>query len=772
MPGLPLPLAPRAGGTITAPTFIQEAEVTTWLDATSPKTSTFNALTNDVLVAYSMTENNSSTVAISNNGTPLTWAQQQVILATNFGWLSIWTTILPADRTGLIVSFTETGTGFYGGNVLTVRGSSGVGVSVQAHTTGTASVSITPSQANSLIVVPIVDWAAVDGASRAWLTNAGAFSELTYARDAGGSHYAVYGGYHANAGTAVAKTVGLSAPSGQTYSIAAIEIKGIASGGTLFTRTLTATQASAVARVVQANVPRSITQASTATVVRRGLRDIVAGVGNAVAMTRSAGKPLNVTQATTATIITGSVFQKVLAATSSVATSIIKRASVIRGITQASTATNPRAISATRAVTEPVTPSITKADRTTIQTMQGTSPVANKQAQLPRIVTVGSLGSLLRRAGKVAAVTQATSASLPQRTISKLVTVVGTIAPVMSAARTYLFSLLATQGSSATAIKRANIARSAAQTSTGTATRRTGTVRSANLTSNVTVPRLISKFIAASQASSTSLVARNVILRTLSVAVNSVTAMAKRAGSTRTAPQSTAIATSFRTSKTTAATQATSATVNRRTARSFLATQASVATITIQNVVLRTLTAVVGASTSVARRVNATRSVVSTPVASRLARIVRSISAQQATTASAIKQARVSKSVTTTGSVSLISSLVRTLVLQVVQGVSANIRRSISRQVMVTQPTTTTASRRVAKALGAVVGIVPTIATAKRVVLVLAVQVSSVASIVRQKIIHVTDFVTRGLTRTEGRHRHSEAVGRPHNSRVRSIRRR
>ena len=35
-----------------------------------------------------------------------------------------------------------------------------------------------------------------------------------------------YGGYHADAGTAGSKTVGLSAPSGQTYTTIALEVKG------------------------------------------------------------------------------------------------------------------------------------------------------------------------------------------------------------------------------------------------------------------------------------------------------------------------------------------------------------------------------------------------------------------------------------------------------------------------------------------------------------------------------------------------------------------
>jgi hypothetical protein len=72
-----------------------------------------------------------------------------------------------------------------------------------------------------------MDFNAVDGASRVWLTNDGAFTELTYSRAA--SVIGAYGGYHADAGAAGTNNVGLSAPTGQAYSIIALEVLGTAS---------------------------------------------------------------------------------------------------------------------------------------------------------------------------------------------------------------------------------------------------------------------------------------------------------------------------------------------------------------------------------------------------------------------------------------------------------------------------------------------------------------------------------------------------------------
>jgi hypothetical protein len=91
---------------------------------------------------------------------------------------------------------------------------------------GAPSLSITTTQDNSAIVVANGDWNATDGASRTWRTAGSSATENTYFRDS--TRYTAYGAYHADAGTAGGKTVGLSAPGGQKYSIIAVEVKGTA----------------------------------------------------------------------------------------------------------------------------------------------------------------------------------------------------------------------------------------------------------------------------------------------------------------------------------------------------------------------------------------------------------------------------------------------------------------------------------------------------------------------------------------------------------------
>ncbi|WP_445149843.1 hypothetical protein [Baekduia sp. Peel2402] len=209
-------------GSITAPTFISENEVSSWTTTGASKsTASFAVQAGDVLVAYGMTEDSPNGLSIS--GGSLTWTQQQLVNTSSYGRAYVWTATA-SSTTSITVTFTRSGSGQYGGDVLVFRGSGGIGASSKTNTTGAPSLALTTTQANSAIVVASVDWNAVSGSSRTWRTGAGALTETTYSTDP--AHGTFYGGYHASAGAAGSKTVGLSAPSGQQYSIVAVEVKG------------------------------------------------------------------------------------------------------------------------------------------------------------------------------------------------------------------------------------------------------------------------------------------------------------------------------------------------------------------------------------------------------------------------------------------------------------------------------------------------------------------------------------------------------------------
>jgi hypothetical protein len=224
---------------MAAPTFVQEAE-TVFNTSTTPKTTATITSTavGDVLVSLACAENGNAT-ALAPTLSGETWvAQEEGGVSGVSCEIDARTCIIASSGSSETVSVAATGAGsdWWGANVLQFTGSDGVGAAESAFAgSGAPSLAITTTQDNSAIAVVVADFNAVDGASRTWRavngttpTAANGF-ERTYFRDA--SHYTLYIAYYPDAGTAGAKTVGLTAPTGQTYSIAAIEVKGTAAGG-------------------------------------------------------------------------------------------------------------------------------------------------------------------------------------------------------------------------------------------------------------------------------------------------------------------------------------------------------------------------------------------------------------------------------------------------------------------------------------------------------------------------------------------------------------
>ena len=147
---------------------------------------------------------------------------------------------MAADRTGLTVSFTSDlvdTEDFFGGDVLTFRGSDDVGATAKSNALDTAStLAITSTQASSALVVAVGDLEGNSGASRVWRTVNGVVPsaansyEQIYVLDLGNSTY--YGAYYPDAGDISAKTVGITNPTTPDYSIIAVEVKGTTDAGT------------------------------------------------------------------------------------------------------------------------------------------------------------------------------------------------------------------------------------------------------------------------------------------------------------------------------------------------------------------------------------------------------------------------------------------------------------------------------------------------------------------------------------------------------------
>lgn len=207
----------------TPPTFVTEYE-TDWSATTTPKTISVTVSAGDTLAIFGMTGDAAFTLATPTGG-GLTYLLKQSVVVASYGTVYIWTTTSGSSQTFTLSISESGGSALWAYNALRFSGSSGIGASNKTNVNGGApSLGLTTTGDNSAIVVANVDWNAADGTTRTWRTANTAATEVTYFRDA--ANYTVYGAYHADSGAAGSKTVGLSAPSGQKYSIAAVEILG------------------------------------------------------------------------------------------------------------------------------------------------------------------------------------------------------------------------------------------------------------------------------------------------------------------------------------------------------------------------------------------------------------------------------------------------------------------------------------------------------------------------------------------------------------------
>ena len=222
---------------MAAPTFQAHYVVSTWDTSTTPKTATPTTSAGDVLAVLSAAEDNDATLGTpSGNSLTYTLRQQSANTPDDASRVAGWTAPATA-AVGWTLTQTRAGTALkWGFDAFRFSGSDGVGGSAVATAgSGGPSLNITTTGANSAVVVIVADWNAVDGTTRTWRTvngvapSAGNGQETVYFRN--GSNYTVYAAYYSDVGAAGVKTVGLSAPAGQIYSIVAIEILGTADAG-------------------------------------------------------------------------------------------------------------------------------------------------------------------------------------------------------------------------------------------------------------------------------------------------------------------------------------------------------------------------------------------------------------------------------------------------------------------------------------------------------------------------------------------------------------
>lgn len=203
----------------TPPLFTQSLTTAWNLSLDSKTTPSFSVETGDVLVAYTLDADNGSSLVVSSSPS-LTWTREELVQAVDYLAVSVWSATATSDT-----SITVTSNPTYGMQVLVFRNSDGLGASAKTNVlSGAPTLNLTTTDDNSAVVVVPMDWSAVDGSSHTWRTNAGPLNEQLYMYNPGLS--TLYGGFHTDAGTAGTYAIGLSAPSGQKYSIIGLEVFG------------------------------------------------------------------------------------------------------------------------------------------------------------------------------------------------------------------------------------------------------------------------------------------------------------------------------------------------------------------------------------------------------------------------------------------------------------------------------------------------------------------------------------------------------------------
>lgn len=219
---------PPGGGGTTPPTLVQEDEIA-WNVATTPRTTAGISVTtgNRIVVASLNAQSPSSGTYTITSSPTHTWAPQENQNVPDFCGLRIWSTTATTTGTLTVTVQPDSGAGqLFGARVFEFSGSGGFGAAESTSVaSGAPSLAITTTGDNSGLIVANCDWNAGDGASRTWRTiNGSTGTEKVYFRNA--TWYTVYVAYYADAGAAGAKTAGLSAPTGQKYTIGALEVLG------------------------------------------------------------------------------------------------------------------------------------------------------------------------------------------------------------------------------------------------------------------------------------------------------------------------------------------------------------------------------------------------------------------------------------------------------------------------------------------------------------------------------------------------------------------
>jgi hypothetical protein len=214
--------------------------VTATSQGTSLVSPSFTPATGDIIVVKAAGED--STLHLNtptNSANTITWTLQQSDTTSSHCSAYMWTGAVTAGGSACTVTVSTVAGGAaqfhsmmverWDGTTCQLAGSPALNKKVS---TGTATSSLTTTAAGSVISWMDADWAANSPTSATYSNSSNNTSEGIDNRST--NNYVAYYDY-LQAPTAGATTYGVTAPTGQTYSLLAIEIQAVSSGGTNYT---------------------------------------------------------------------------------------------------------------------------------------------------------------------------------------------------------------------------------------------------------------------------------------------------------------------------------------------------------------------------------------------------------------------------------------------------------------------------------------------------------------------------------------------------------
>jgi len=186
-----------------------------------------SVLAGDLLVVLPVSEDyTAAKVADVSSGSEVWAIQEAVEIAGNSTAYGFTATAVATATLSITVSLVDQSPSAWGFGVFVFRGHGGVGATNSDTGDGAPLLSLTTLGDSSAVAVASADWNSVDGSTRTWRAG---ITGKDYFRDA--AAYAAYMGLAADTLSAGIKTEGLTAPTGQHYSIVAIEVLGSGGGG-------------------------------------------------------------------------------------------------------------------------------------------------------------------------------------------------------------------------------------------------------------------------------------------------------------------------------------------------------------------------------------------------------------------------------------------------------------------------------------------------------------------------------------------------------------